>query len=69
MYTGVHSDVSWERCTPVLIQMYPGKVIPLKSLIYFRCTLGIGNKQGYMACVCIPVDSFDLRCKSVTFGF
>ena len=36
--------------------MYPGT---------FRCTLGKGNKPGIHG-LCIPVDSFDLRCESVT---
>ena len=45
--------------------MYPGKV---NSLIYLRCTLGMGNKPRIHG-LCIPVDFFDLRCESVTYAY
>ena len=32
----------------------------------FRCTLGMGNKPGIHG-LCIPVDTFDLRCKSIMY--
>ena len=57
MYTSVHSDVSWESC-----------FFKLFDLPQFRCTLDKKNKPGIYKS-CIPVDSFDLRCESVTYGY
>ena len=49
--------------------MYLGKVIPLNSdLSLDVATLGKGNKPGIHD-LCFPVDSFDLRCESVTYCY
>ena len=57
MYTGVHSDVSRESYSFELFDL------PLDV----SCILGKGNKP-WIHGLCIPVDSFDLRCESVTYG-
>ena len=55
MYTGVHSDVSRESYSFELFDLPLD--VPLVREI----------NQGYVALPCIPVDSFDLRCESVTY--
>ena len=50
MYTGVHLDVSRESYSFELFDL---------------CALGKGNKPGIHS-LYIPVDSFDLRCESIT---
>ena len=56
MYTGVHSDASRESYS-----------FELFDLCTFRCTVGIENKPEIHG-LCIPVDSFDMRCESVTLS-
>ena len=56
MYAGVHLNVSWESYSLELFDL------PLDV-----ATLGIGNKPGIHG-LCIPVDSFDLSCESVTLN-
>ena len=52
MYTGVHSDVSRES--------YFFELFDLPLDVHL-----VREKTG-IHCLCIPVDSFDLRCESVT---
>ena len=40
--------------------------IPHGHVTTIKCTLGKGNKPGIHG-LCIPVDSFDLGCESVTY--
>ena len=54
MYTSVHSDVAWESNSFDLFD------VPLH--IPLEC------KKAGLHGLCIPVDSFDLRCESVTYG-
>ena len=54
MYTSVHSDVYRESYSFEIFDL-PLDVPLVKEI-----------NQGYMAYVCISVDSFDLRCESVT---
>ena len=54
MYTGVHSDVSRESYSFELFDL------PLDVLLEKEI-----NPAGIHG-LCIPVDSFDLRCESVT---
>ena len=53
MYTGVHSDVAWESYSFDLFDV-PLYIYPWNV-----------KKAGIYG-LCIPVDSFDLRCESVT---
>ena len=55
MYTGVHSDISWESYSFKLFYL------PLNVPLVWEIN------QGYLA-LCIPVDFFDLRCESVTYN-
>ena len=59
----IHSDVNW--CS---FRCIPGELFFWTLWSTFRCTLCMGNKPGIHG-VCFPVDSFDLRCESVTYGF
>ena len=46
----------------------PGELFLWTLWSTFRCTLSIGNKPGIYG-LCIPVDSFALRCESVTCNY